>query len=198
MLNKIWNNKISGIFSLSQILLQTFFNRLSDNITKSLFLSNIKIGGRNCLIKSGLYYRYPKSITIGNNVVFGAGISLTAEEQQNKGTQYLIIEDGASIGNKCKIDFTGGITIKKDAHVAHEVLISTHDHGFDYKSVPVGKSLEIGEHAFVGNRAMILHNCNKIGKFSVIGAGSVVTKDVPDYAVVAGNPARITKILEKQ
>lgn len=83
----------------------------------------------------------------------------------------------------------------KEAHIAHHVLISTHDHGYDYRSTPIGKSLEIGEGAFVGSRSVILHNCNSIGKNAVVGTGSVVTKDVPDNAIVAGNPARVLKIL---
>lgn len=68
-------------------------------------------------------------------------------------------------------------------------------HGFDYRNKPVGKALEIGEYAFIGSKSIIVHNCNYIGKHAVIGSGSVVTKDVPDFAVVAGNPARIIKYI---
>ena len=81
------------------------------------------------------------------------------------------------------------------AHIAHNVLISTHDHGYDYRNKPTGKSLEIGEGAFIGSRSLILHNCNRIGKNAVIGTGSVVTKDVPDNAIVAGNPAKVIKYI---
>lgn len=77
-----------------------------------------------------------------------------------------------------------------------EVLISTHDHGYDYKSELIGKSLEIGEHAFIGSRSSIMHNCNYIGKHAVVGTSSLVTKDVPDYAVVAGNPAQVIKYID--
>ena len=83
--------------------------------------------------------------------------------------------------------------IRENAHIAHHVLISTHDHGYDYRNTPIGKSLEIGEGAFIGSRSIILHNCNRIGKNAVVGAGSVVTKDVPDNAIAAGNPAQVIK-----
>lgn len=81
------------------------------------------------------------------------------------------------------------------AHIAHQVQITTHDHGYDYRNEPIGKALEIGKAAFIGSRSTILFNCNRIGKNAVIGTGSVVTKDVPDNAIVAGNPARVIKFV---
>lgn len=53
--------------------------------------------------------------------------------------------------------------------------------------------IEIGHDVWVGRNAIITPSVKKIGNGAVIGAGSVVTKDVPDFAVVAGNPARIIK-----
>ena len=53
--------------------------------------------------------------------------------------------------------------------------------------------LEIGNDVWIGNRAIILGKVRSIGNGAVIGAGAIVTKDVPAYAVVGGNPARILK-----
>ncbi len=51
----------------------------------------------------------------------------------------------------------------------------------------------IGDDAWIGAGAIILPGCNAIGRGSVVGAGSVITSDVPEFAVVAGNPARVLR-----
>jgi len=56
-----------------------------------------------------------------------------------------------------------------------------------------GVSLEICHDAWIGHGALILPGCRRIGIGAVVGAGSVVTKDVPDFAIVGGNPARIIR-----
>lgn len=53
--------------------------------------------------------------------------------------------------------------------------------------------LHIGNDVWIGQNAVVLPSCNYIGDGAVIGAGSIVTKDVPDYAIVAGNPAKLIK-----
>ena len=111
------------------------------------------------------------------------------------GGGYLSVDHHASIGDNCEIDFSGGVKIGQLVHIAHHVQISTHDHGYDYRNEPVGKALEIGEGAFIGSRSVILHNCSRIGAHAVVGTGRVVTNDVPDNAIVAGNPARIIKYI---
>ncbi|MBH0111348.1 CatB-related O-acetyltransferase [Novosphingobium sp. YJ-S2-02] len=50
--------------------------------------------------------------------------------------------------------------------------------------------LDIGDDVWIGHNVMILPGCKNIGRGAVVGAGAVVTKDVPAYAIVAGNPAR--------
>ena len=58
--------------------------------------------------------------------------------------------------------------------------------------MPIG-SLEIGHDAWLGQGAIITPGCKRIGTGAVVGAGAIVTKDVPDFAVVGGNPARIIR-----
>lgn len=74
-------------------------------------------------------------------------------------------------------------------------------HCFDNPDVPIGAEgdyldtpLEICEDVWIGARAIVLPGCKKIGAHSIIGAGAVVTHDVPDYAIVGGNPAKIIRM----
>jgi len=77
------------------------------------------------------------------------------------------------------------------------------DHRIDSISVPIRlsgretmKTIYIGDDVWIGHGAILLHGC-RIGTGSVVAAGAVVTKDVPEYAVVAGNPARVLRYREQ-
>ena len=86
--------------------------------------------------------------------------------------------------------YPGLITIGNEVTIAAHVKILAHDAGVGYltKSTRIG-IVEISDHVFIGYGATILCNVH-IGEWSVIGAGSVVTKDIPAGCVYAGNPAR--------
>lgn len=111
----------------------------------------------------------------------------------------LIIEDNCFIGRKVFFDMADCITIKKDAVLSEGVSILTHqDVGnrmmnkyYKRKAAPV--ILEEG--CWIGANATILCGV-RIGKCSVVAAGSVVNRDVPDYTVVGGVPAKFIKELK--
>lgn len=103
----------------------------------------------------------------------------------------LKIEDGCSLGPRLRLDARKGLTIKRNATIAAEVMIWTFHHDYnDDNFKTVGAPVVIEEYAWVCSRAIILPGV-KIGKYAVIASGAIVTKDVPDYAIVGGNPAKI-------
>lgn len=107
----------------------------------------------------------------------------------------LIMKDHANLGENCRIGGRGKVVVGRHVMMGPDVVIITQDHkimpeGFDGFNV---KDVEIGDYAWIGIRVIILKGV-RIGKYSVIGAGAVVTRDIPDYAVAAGSPARVIRM----
>jgi acetyltransferase-like isoleucine patch superfamily enzyme len=97
------------------------------------------------------------------------------------------------INRRCYLDGRGGLRIGDHVSISQYVMIQTLGH--DPQSAAfdcVAGEVQIGDRAWIGARALILPGV-KIGEGAVVGAGSIVTKDVPPYAIVAGSPARKIK-----
>lgn len=90
----------------------------------------------------------------------------------------------------------GGIEIGNEVQIAANVQLITNNHDEYERMILPCKPVVIDDGAWIGAGATILPGV-RIGKHAIVGASSVVTKDVPDYAVVVGNPARIIKTLDK-
>ena len=97
----------------------------------------------------------------------------------------VIIQANARIGDSSSIHM--------GALVAHEVTVGSSV--FIAHACSISGSVEIGDGVFVGTNATIIPRL-RIGKWATIGAGAVVIKDVPDYATVVGNPAKVVKVAE--
>ena len=103
---------------------------------------------------------------------------------------------GCLIKESVSIDLTGNIEIGSYVDIADDAKILTHKHNYRnsrrlrrFTSELIVKDLQIGDDVFIGVNAIII--CvSKIGVGVVIGAGAVVTKDIGDYEIWAGNPAR--------
>lgn len=90
----------------------------------------------------------------------------------------------------------GEIVIEDHARIAFNVSLITNNHDPYDREVLTIKPIYIKENAWIGANSTILPGVT-IGRNAIVGAGSVVTKDVPDEAVVVGNPAKIIKTLDK-
>ena len=90
----------------------------------------------------------------------------------------------------------GGITVEDNVMMAANVQIISNNHDEYKRQILTCKPVLIKEGAWIGAGATILPGVS-VGKHAIVGACAVVTKDVPDYAVVVGSPAKVIKTLDK-
>lgn len=162
------------------------------------YRNKFKSFGKNSDLMNPLRINGYKNITICNKVSIGQQGWLAAVPLTDSPICELVFREGAIIGNFCHIIATGSITIEENASVGNYVYISDNLHTYDNIKTPISRQsitqlnhIVIGEGAVIGDHVSIIGA--SIGKFSVIGANSVVTKDVPDYCIAIGSPARIIK-----
>ncbi|MEA4862213.1 MAG: acyltransferase [Victivallaceae bacterium] len=152
--------------------------------------STLKGCGRGCRIGLGCSFFYPEKIEFNARVSIADKVTICTDTNEAS----CIIGDDTAIDRGCFIDYTGNILIGNNCMISEQVIILTHSHGLDPKSPAQPSSLEICDGAWLGLKCMILQNVARIGCHAIIGAGAVVTKDVPDYAIVVGNPAKVIKM----
>lgn len=155
-------------------------------------ISNINHGnkiyiGKNVSIRGG------KNITLHNNVVIRPFVDLWNNGKTDIG-------DGSEIGTRSRISIANKLLIGKNVLISPDVYITDCDHNYKNINLPImqhgivenNNKVEIGDGSYIGIHAVIVGNV-KIGKHCVIGTNSVVTKDIPDYCVATGAPAKIIK-----
>jgi maltose O-acetyltransferase len=126
-----------------------------------------------------------------------AGRRINIESRVEIGSGRLLrIGSDSGIGPRSQI---GEITIGNGVIIGPELIALTTNHRFEDPEVWIGSQgysesqpIEIGDGAWIGARVILLPGV-RIGRFAVVGAGSVVAADVPDYAVAVGNPAKVTR-----
>jgi putative colanic acid biosynthesis acetyltransferase WcaF len=105
----------------------------------------------------------------------------------------LILHDRACLGDRANAYTLAEIEIGARATVAQEAYLSTGSHDFTQSGLPlITAKITIGEDAFIGARAFVFPGVT-IGARSVVGACSVVTNDVPEGVIAAGNPCKVLR-----
>jgi acetyltransferase-like isoleucine patch superfamily enzyme len=132
-------------------------------------------------------------IVNSNNVKIGKDCLLQDAVYLRAGTEGKItLGDRAAINSFARLFGHGSIEIGEDAQIGPGCLITTTDHNI-YENLEASfKKVTIGKRAWIGANVTVLPGIS-IGDYAVVGAGSVVTKDVPAYSVVVGVPARVIK-----
>lgn len=134
--------------------------------------------GKGCFVEYGVEFsrqhHLPGTLVIGNHVLFAKNVFIDYSGE-------VIIHDNVKFG--------AGVSIE-----SHHRDLEAYKKGND---VNIPTSLHICEGAYIGTHAIILDSCNYIGKYARIGAGAVVTKDIPDYALAVGVPAKVVRMLDQ-
>ncbi|MHB1821275.1 MAG: acyltransferase [Acidimicrobiales bacterium] len=141
-------------------------------------------------------------IRIGANVMIGPSVSLSAGMMPG---QEMVTDTVVAIGDRCLIGRGSHIVghfcidIGDDVYTGPYVYITDQNHGYRDLGTPIGaqlpveESVSIGAGSWLGTGVIVLPGA-RIGRHVVVGAGSVVTGELPDYCVAAGAPARAVRL----
>jgi len=158
--------------------------------TGDFLTSDFKKIGNNVIFEKGVMAFHPENIILGENIYIGHQTILKA---YYKGL--MIIGDGTWIGQQCFFHSAGNISIGKNVGIGPGVKIITSYHSEEGKDKPIlhseliFKEVVIEDDVDLGVGSIILPGVT-IGKGAIVGAGAVVTVNIPPFHVVAGVPAK--------
>jgi len=141
-------------------------------------------------------------VQIGSNVNVERDVWLNIPYLPEKVDPILILGDGCRIGRRCMISAQNRIEVGPKTLISPTVLLMDHNHAFENVNLHImdqgntpGGTIRIEEGCWIGHGASIV--CSRgeliVGKNSVIGANATLTRSVPAYSVVIGNPGRVVR-----
>jgi len=198
-------NSLAKLFSIFfSVRLHDVILRFCKKIYWFAFVKQLKSCGGNSYIQYPFIVRGPQYITLGHNTLIAPRLRMDAIDSEGgkKFNPQIIIGNNVIINFDCHIGCVCNVKIGDNVLIAGKVYITDHSHGDtspeSLKQPPASREIIskgpviIENNVWIGECVSILPNV-KIGENSIIGANSVVTKDVPPNTVVAGVPARIIK-----
>lgn len=160
-----------------------------------------------CVLGCPVMIRGGKNIDLGRHVTLGKDCRLetTSDYHDQKFTPHLTIGHDCVIQTLCHIGCINQVTIGNYVTIAERTMIIDHHHGdttIEEMKLPPRQrhlisrgSINIGDCVAIGENCIVMPGVS-IGEHSQIGAGSVVTHDIPPYSIAVGNPARVIKVVE--
>ena len=158
-------NRIKNYFLDFELMFIRWVGHIPFHTARTLFytLFGVKIG-KGSVIHMWANFFNPNKITIGDDTI---------------------------IGNSVFLDGRSEIVIGDHVDIASEVMIYNSEHDISSSDfIAIEEPVKIGDYVFIGPRVIILPGV-EIGKGAIVGAGAVVTKDVVEYAIVGGVPAKV-------
>ena len=149
--------------------------------------------GENVILEAGVMIFHPEHITLGSNVYIGHQTILKAYHRNT-----LAIGDNSWIGQQCFVHSAGGVSIGRTVGIGPGVRIISSSHTDEGIDVPillgdiVFGAVVIEDDCDIGTGAIVLPGV-RIGRGSQIGAGAVVSKNIPPFSVAAGVPAKVIR-----
>ena len=183
------------------------FKSLKLLIENEILKKKMKQVGKNVFFSKDAYIIGGEYIEIGDDFSAFSNLRIEAiNKYLNYSYKPLIkIGNNVSCGNDCHIGCINEVTISDGVLIGSHILINDHSHGqTDYVSnqKPVDRELvskgpiHIGKNVWICDGVCVLPGVT-IGENSIIGANAVVTKDIPENCVAAGNPAKVVRYLSK-
>lgn len=165
------------------------FRLLRIALTSAKYRYLTRCVGKGTVVGAGTQIINSANVRIGDNCLLQDAIYIRA------GTEGLItIGDRAALNSFCRLFGHGSIVIGEDTQIGPGSLITTTDHDYDHDLTTRYKPVVIGKGVWIGANVTVLPGI-EIGDGAVIGAGSVVMKNIPPYCVALGVPARVVKLL---
>jgi acetyltransferase-like isoleucine patch superfamily enzyme len=154
--------------------------------------------GRNVYIGDGTWLSGLSTggVRIGNHVRIREHVWIQATSRLDDPGVGLSIGEGTYIGPRCMLGAGGGVTIGRHVTMGAAIHLLAENHAFDDSSRPIRdqgvtrRGITVEDDVWIGNAAIVLDGVT-IGRGAVIGAGTIVTQNVPPFAIAVGNPARV-------
>ena len=140
-----------------------------------------------------------ENIEVGERVFFGPGCWLQTLSREGHAAPRLIVGSGTCVSGTAVLSAASEVVLEDEVLLARNVYVSDHIHRYDDLTRPIlaqgvdkVQAVRICRGAWLGQNVVVCPGVT-IGKGSVIGANSVVTRDIPDYCVAVGAPAKVVK-----